>query len=160
MNRKALLVLIPLFAMLSLLVMPAFATVTYPSIEACGWASVKTSEGCVSGCATLYVVFGAVLTAVPAVSDSGVPENIVVLEVKGYLFEWLIDLSSIQHKCNFLTFCAYPIVVDPSAVTASVPTSTGLSPITVVIDLCKPYCVTVFGCGTCFIGQWHALAVG
>jgi hypothetical protein len=157
MNRKALLVLLPLFAMLSLLVMPAFAAPTYPSIEACGWATVKTSEGCVSGSATLYVLFGAVETAVPAISDSGVEGNIVVLEVQGYVFVWLIDLSSVHCKCNILTLCASPAVIDPDSVVTTLPSSS----ISVVVNLCKPYCVTAFGCSALFIGQGHTLtAVG
>jgi hypothetical protein len=158
MNRKALLVLIPLFSMLSLLVMPAFAS-AYSSVEASGWASVKTYEGCVSGCATLYVVFGGVeLGAVPALSDS-VVGDFVVLVVQDHAFEWIIDLSSVKCKCNVLTFCAYPQVsVEATVTTNTVPVlSTPLSPISVVVDLCKPYCVTAFGCSAFFTGQGHPL---
>ncbi|MGA2682589.1 MAG: hypothetical protein ABSF44_12410 [Candidatus Bathyarchaeia archaeon] len=156
MNRKALLVLIPLLSMLSLLVTPAFAT-TYPNTEASGWAYVKTSEGCISGCATLEVVFGLAPGEVPAITDT-LGGGFVLLVVHGHGFEWVIDLSSVKiSKCNVLTLCASPYAVDDPVASNPIVFSTPLSPITVVIDLSKPYCVTAFGCSTLFIGQGHTL---
>ena len=157
MNRKVLVVLIPLVLMLSLLVMPAFATpaTTFPSIKACGWAYEKTSSGYVSGSATLYVVFGTAPDAVPAVTDN-LNEGFILLEVKGQTFEWVIDLSSVKLKCDVLTQCATPYVHDDVSSNVPEPTSP-LSPINVVIDLCKPYCVTAYGCSTFFTGQGHIL---
>jgi len=153
MNKKALLVLLPLFAMASLLVMPAFAS-NAPTIVACGWAYEKTHEGCVSGCATLIAAVGAADGATPAFDTlSG---GFVILEVQGYAFEWVIDQSTVKCKCNVLTFCASPFAPEVGAgVDPSVEFTTPLSPISVVIDLCKPYCVTAFGCSTFFTGQGH-----
>jgi len=155
MNRKALLVLIPLLSMLSLLATPAFATpATYPIIEARGWASVRAPEGCFSGCATFYVVIGLASGAVPAIPTDNLNGGYVMLVVQGHTFEWVIDQSSIKVKCNVLTLCATHYVLDDVTINPQLPTSS-ISPITVVVDLCKPYCVNAYGCSTLFIGQGH-----
>jgi len=161
MNKKALIVLIPLFSMFSLLVVPALALPTeYPSIQASGWAYIKTSEGCFSGCATLYVFFGAEDGAVPGLVTDGVPGDLVVLVVCDHAFEWIIDQSSIKYKCDVLTFRASPYLtievgtaVDPSTVTPITP----LSSICVSIELCKPHLVTALGCTEFFIGTGQPL---
>ena len=161
MNRKALLVLIPLLATLSLSVMPALALPTaYPNVEACGFAVAKTSDGCLSGCATLWVWFGTEPEAVSALTD-GVTGDYVLLIVQCHALWWTIDMSSIKLKYNTLTFCAYPetlvTIPDPTTIVTTEP----LSPITVSINLCSPYCVTALGCTTLFIGQGHTVtAVG
>ena len=156
MNKKAFLILIPLFTMLSLLAMPAFAITVYPSIQASGWAYIRTCEGCVSGCATLYVVLGLTDGVKPTIPSDFFESNYVMLCVHGHEFEWVID--SVKCKCNVLTICASPAVIPDVASDGRV--LTPLSSITVVINLCKPYCVTAFGCGTLFAGQGHPLALG
>ena len=158
MNRKALLVLIPLFATLGLTVMPALAVPTYPNVEACGFAFAKTSDGCLSGCATLWVWFGTEPEAAPlALTDSGVTGGYVLLVVQCHALWWIIDMSSVKLKCNTLTFCAYPETVLAASDPATIVTTEALSPITEWINLCSPYCVTALGCTTLFVGQGHTV---
>ena len=155
MNKKALLVLIPLLCVLSLLVVPALATgITYPpTIEASGWAVVKTASGCVSGCATLWVFVAGFVDPPP-------PSDLVELQVvcgsTEYVFTWIIDSFSV--KCHVLTVCASPPLIG-GPITAGDPVYylVPLSGITVTV---YPYpatsmCVTAFGCTTLFIGQGH-----
>jgi hypothetical protein len=78
--------------------------------------------------------------------------------VQDWTFWWRIDPSSIKVKCNVLTLCAYPAEL-ADGVNPSIPTTSSLSAISVVADLCKPYCVTAFGCSAIFTGQGHTLAI-
>jgi hypothetical protein len=103
----------------------------------------------------LEVVFGLAPGVTAPITDT-LNGGFVLLAVKGHTFEWVIDLSSVKVKCNVLTLCASPYVVDDVASNGQVIT-TPLSPITVVVGLCKPYCVTAFGCSAFFAGQGHLL---
>jgi len=146
MNKKVLLVLIPMLSVLSLLVTPAFAqSITYPTIEANGFATIKYSGGCLSGCATLWV-----FTTAPTV---GVENDYVKLLVCHHTFIW--EITNVDLKCKVLTVCAAPITVDGTAIPA-VPTSL-LSPITVTIYPYPGTCfsVSAFGCNVFFFGQGH-----
>jgi hypothetical protein len=130
MNKKALLIVIPLLAVLSLTVIPAFAAADENFVSASGWAFLKTSSGvCYSGCAGLGLF---------TVSPNGGSERFVSLGFQGLSggFNWLINLDSIKVGKNFETFCATPA---PGGAPA---------PITVA-----PFCVTAFGCGFVFVGK-------
>jgi hypothetical protein len=134
-NKKALLVLFPLLATLSLTIMPVLAQVdSFAPVRACGFAYVKMNEGCVSGCATLRVF---------AQAPVGIGYQYVILTVKDYTFYWRI--TSEKLKCGILTVCASPAEEYAPA------------PITVVINLKAPYCVTAFGCGVFFVGKGQVL---
>ena len=160
MKGKILIALVPLLLLAGLLVLPVLAVPVYPNVIACGWALEKTCYGCVSGCATLYVAVGiATDHAVPAFDT--LPGGFVILYLQCYAFEWQICQSSVNEKCNVLTFWAYPFSpIEGTVVPASVPSYqfvTPLSPIFVTIDLCKPYCVSATGCSTLFSGTGHTV---
>ena len=150
MNKKALLVLIPMLCVLSMLVVPAFATgITYPpTITASGWAVVKTNIGCVSGCATLWVFV-----------DAPPPSDLVELQVvcgsTEYFFTWIINSYSL--KCHVLTVCASPptlIAITPASDPVYLVPLSGIT-ITVYPYPATSMYVTALGCSTLFIGQGH-----
>ena len=137
MNKKALLIVIPLFAVLSVTVVPAFATASVGEnyVGAVGWAYLKNSSGvCSSGRATLGLFL---------VSPSGGTDRFVGLQFVGALYsvDWLINVNSIKLEKNFETFCATPSGGGAPA------------PIIVAFQTQAPYCLTAFGCGFVFVGK-------
>ena len=143
MKKKALLIVVPLLAVLSLTMVPAFATpsVDQTYVRAVGWAFLKTSSGtCYSGCASLELFTqnpSAPSDRFASLTFQGNPNN----------FNWLIDLNSIKVTKNCETFCAIPTI------TFAGWGGVAPGPIIVTFQTKVPFCVTAFGCDCAFVGK-------
>ena len=144
-GKKVLIFLIPTLCMLSLLLMPAFATPTPSLLNAAGNAKVKLTSGWIQGTAELWVFYG----------NRG---NYVRLEVKSdsatYNFYWFIEQWKVE--CDTLIVCASPSGIIPLTVTTD-PEPLSSTTITVYPYQASSYWTTAFGCAAFFIGQGPAL---
>ena len=128
MNKKSLLIVIPLLVVLSLTVTPAFATgVSEKFVYAVGWGYFKNSSGVVyCGCTTLGVFY------------ASTPLGKWYVGIYGAT--WLINLNSIKVENSFETLCATPAGGGAAA------------PIVVGWQTDAPFCITAVGCGFIFVG--------